>query len=66
MSEPVVIDRPQALAAGSATPLARIEDVFAAQRAAFAREMNPSLGVRRDRLDFIVSSNWGHVFFHST
>jgi coniferyl-aldehyde dehydrogenase len=54
MSEPVVIDRPQALADSSATALARIEDVFAAQRAAFAREMNPSLGVRRDRLDRLL------------
>lgn len=54
MSEPVAIDRPQTIAAGVVTPLARMDEVFAAQRAAFAREMNPSLDVRRDRLDRLL------------
>ena len=31
-----------------------MDEVFAAQRAAFAREMNPSLDVRRDRLDRLL------------
>ncbi len=54
MSEPVAMDRPQTVAAGSATPIAQMDEVFAAQRAAFAREMNPSLGVRRDRLERLL------------
>jgi coniferyl-aldehyde dehydrogenase len=54
MSEPVAIDRPQTAVASVAAPLARMDDVFAAQRAAFAREMNPSLDVRRDRLNRLL------------
>ena len=54
MSDPVAIDRPQAVAVSDAAPRARMDEVFVAQQAAFAREMHPSLDVRRDRLDRLL------------
>ena len=54
MSEPVVLDRPQSAAAETSTPVARMDEVFAAQRAAFARAMNPPVAARRDRLDRLL------------
>ncbi len=80
MTASLVIDPPGPMAATAATPEAVLEPVFAAQRAAFAREMNPSLAVRRDRLDRLlaltskhqgaiiaaVSSDFGHRSRHET
>ncbi|MEO8674385.1 MAG: coniferyl aldehyde dehydrogenase [Casimicrobiaceae bacterium] len=57
-----------------------MEEIFAAQRGAFAREMNPSLAVRRDRLDRLlhltqthqgaiidaISADFGHRSRHET
>jgi coniferyl-aldehyde dehydrogenase len=54
MSEPITVDRPLAGVTNVVTPLARMNEVLAAQRAAFAREMNPSLGARHDRLDRLL------------
>ena len=54
MSDPVAIDRPQAVTVSDAAPRARMDEVFVAQQAAFAREMHPSLDVRRDRLDRLL------------
>jgi coniferyl-aldehyde dehydrogenase len=50
MNEPIAVDRPPTGVANVATPIARTSELFAAQRAAFAREMNPTFGARRDRL----------------
>ncbi len=80
MSEPVVLDRPQSVAANDAAPVAHMEQVFAAQRTAFTREMNPTLAVRRDRLDRLlrlteahqgaiidaISADFGHRSRHET
>ena len=80
MSEPAVLDCPPSGAASVPTPGARLEDAFAAQRAAFAREMNPSLEARHDRLDRLlqltavhqdaiidaVSADFGHRSRHET
>ena len=50
-----VLDRLQSAAAAEIpTPVVRLEQVFAAQRAAFAREMSPTYGARRDRLDRLL------------
>src|SRR5215831_2673641 len=54
MNEPVAIDRPPAVVSIVPTPIAQMNEVLALQRAAFAREMNPSLSVRRDRLDRLL------------
>jgi coniferyl-aldehyde dehydrogenase len=75
-----MLERPPAGPAGSATPAARLDEMFAAQRSAFAREMNPSLAVRRDRLDRLllltqthqdaiigaISADFGHRSRHET
>jgi len=55
-----MLERSPAGPAGSATPAARLDEVFAAQRSAFAREMNPSLAVRRDRLDRLLHLTEAH------
>src|SRR5215471_1070688 len=54
MNEPVAVDRSPAVVSNVAAPVARMNEVFAAQRSAFAREMNPSLLARRDRLDRLL------------
>ncbi len=75
-----MLERSPAGPAGSVTPAARLDEVFAAQRSAFAREMNPSLAVRRDRLDRLllltqkhqdaiigaISADFGHRSRHET
>jgi coniferyl-aldehyde dehydrogenase len=80
MTGSLVIDPPEHVAASSVTPGAVLEQVFAAQRAAFERERNPSLAVRRDRLDRLfalvskhhaaisaaISSDFGHRSRHET
>ena len=80
MSEPVVLERPPTGAAEAPTPVMRMHEVFAAQRAAFAHESNPSLARRRDRLDRLlhltevhqraiidaISADFGHRSRHET
>jgi len=80
MSEPIVLDRRQIAAAETPTPAALMVEVFAAQRAAFARESDPSLARRRDRLDRLlhlteahqraiidaISADFGHRSRHET
>jgi coniferyl-aldehyde dehydrogenase len=80
MSEPVGVDRPRRDATDVSTPVVRMEHIFAAQREAFPREMNPTREVRRDRLDRLhrvtvahhdaiidaVSADFGHRSRHET
>ena len=54
MSESVAVDRPQTVVANVSVVAAQMNEVFSAQRAAFAREMNPSHEARRDRLDRLL------------
>jgi coniferyl-aldehyde dehydrogenase len=80
MTDSLVVDTPGRAAAGVTATIAVLEAAFAAQRTAFAREMNPSLAVRRDRLDRLlaltsthqeeivaaVSADFGHRSRHET
>jgi len=80
MNESLALDRPASAATDAPTPVAHMEGVFAAQRAAFASEMNPSLAVRRDRLGRLllltqthqraiidaISADFGHRSRHET
>ena len=80
MTDSLVADAPARATANAAAPTAALETPFAAQREAFAREMNPSLSVRRDRLDRLlrltathedaiidaVSADFGHRSRHET
>src|SRR5437899_13073658 len=54
MSESVAVDRPQTVVANVSVVAAQMNEVFSAQRAAFAREMNPSHEARRDRIDRLL------------
>jgi len=80
MTDSIVVDTPGRTVAGLTAPSAVLEEAFAVQRAAFAREMNPSLAARRDRLDRLlalvsthqeeiaaaVSADFGHRSRHET
>lgn len=80
MIDSPVADVPARAAAIAVAPVAALEAAFAAQREAFTREMNPSLQVRRDRLDRLlqltathedaiidaVSADFGHRSRHET
>src|SRR6185369_16552084 len=80
MSEPTVLERPLPAASEGSTPIARLEALFAEQRNAFAREMNPAVDVRRGRLDRLqatvtrnqeaiidaISADFGHRSRHET
>jgi coniferyl-aldehyde dehydrogenase len=80
MTDSLVVDSPGRTAAGVTAPDAVLGAAFAAQRAAFARDMNPSLAIRRDRLDRLlaftttrrddiaaaIAADFGHRSLHET
>jgi coniferyl-aldehyde dehydrogenase len=80
MTESATLERPTAIGAGAPSSVAQLEVAFSSQRAAFAREMNPSLEARRHRLDRLlqlvathdaaiieaISADFGHRSRHET
>ncbi len=80
MSDNLVVEHSSAVVPDKGTPATRMQQTFAAQRAAFLREMNPRYDVRRDRLDRLsrlttthqdaiigaISADFGHRSRHET